>query len=88
MHYIRGMERAVSASEANRNFSEVLRHVEQGETVAVTRHGRVVAHIVPTDDTKEAERKRRSAAMRKLLDELAKLPPMNLGKVTRDDGYD
>lgn len=82
------MDRAVSASEANRNFSEVLRHVEQGDIVAVTRHGRVVAHIVPSDGAQEIERKRRASAMRELLDELAKRPPMNLGKITRDDGYD
>lgn len=82
------MDRVVTASEANRNFSEVLRHVEQGETVAVTRHGRVMAHIVPSDDAREAERKRRAAAMRDLIDELTSRPVLNLGKVTRDDGYD
>lgn len=82
------MERVVTASEANRNFSEVLRHVEQGGTVAVTRHGRVMAHIVPSDDTREQERKRRAAAMRDLIADLARRPALNLGKVTRDDGYD
>ncbi len=82
------MDRAVTASEANRNFSEVLRHVEHGDVVAVTRHGRVVAHIVPSDDSREIERKRRAAAMRALVDELAARPLLNLGKITRDDGYD
>jgi len=82
------MERAVSASEANRNFSELLRQVEHGESVAVTRHGRVVARLVPSAAFEEAERKRRAAAMRTMLDELAKQPVLNLGKITRDDGYD
>lgn len=82
------MDRVVTASEANRNFSEVLRHVEQGETVAVTRHGRVMAHIVPSDDARDTERKRRAAAMRDLIKDLASRPALNLGKVTRDDGYD
>ena len=82
------MDRAVTASEANRSFSALLRHVEHGETVAVTRHGRVVAHIVPSRSTEDAERKRRAAAMHALLDRLGAQPAMNLGKITRDDGYD
>lgn len=82
------MDRAVTASEANRSFSALLRHVEHGETVAVTRHGRVVARIVPSRSTEEVERRRRAAAMRALLDRLSELPTLNLGKITRDDGYD
>ena len=82
------MERAVTASEANRGFSALLRHVEDGETVAVTRHGRVVAHIVPSRATEDIERKRRADAMHALLDRLSEMPTLNLGKITREDGYD
>ena len=82
------MERAVSASEANRNFSELLRQVEHGESVAVTRHGRVVARLVPSTAGEDVERQRRAEAMRALLGQLTKQPALNLGKITRDDGYD
>lgn len=82
------MERAVTASEANRNFSELLRQVEHGESVAVTRHGRVVARLVPSEEMERAEEKRRAEAMRKLVAQLADLPLRHLGKITRDDGYD
>jgi prevent-host-death family protein len=37
----------LSASEAKAKFSELLDQVEQGETIAITRHGKVVAHILP-----------------------------------------
>ena len=39
--------REVKASEAKSRFSELLRMVERGETIAITRHGKVVAHLVP-----------------------------------------
>lgn len=37
----------LSASEAKATFFELLDQVEQGETVAITRHGKVIAHIPP-----------------------------------------
>ena len=40
--------REVKASEAKSRFSELLRMVERGETIAITRHGKVIAHLVPT----------------------------------------
>lgn len=82
------MERSISATEANRDFSKLLSEVEGGATVAVTKRGKVVARIVPTRDSEEAERLRRAAAMRALLDEMAAQPLLHLGKITRDDGYD
>lgn len=82
------MEQSVTASEANRSFSKLLRDVEHGHRVAVTRHGRVVARIIPSDDAEEANRRRRAAAMRVLLDDMAKLPLQHGGRITRDDGYD
>jgi len=41
------MEEAISAAEANRKFSQVLRDVRDGCTYVVTSHGRPVARIVP-----------------------------------------
>ena len=41
------MDRSVSAAEANRNFSSLLRSVGEGATVTITRHGRPVARMTP-----------------------------------------
>ncbi|HEX5475863.1 MAG TPA: type II toxin-antitoxin system prevent-host-death family antitoxin [Vicinamibacterales bacterium] len=38
---------AISAAEANRHFSTVLRRVRDGRSYTVTSHGRAVARIVP-----------------------------------------
>ncbi len=37
----------VSAKEAKNKFSELLSRAEAGETVVLTRHGKVVANLVP-----------------------------------------
>jgi len=37
----------VTATEAKAHLAELLRRVERGETVAITRHGETVAHMVP-----------------------------------------
>ncbi|WP_395650263.1 type II toxin-antitoxin system Phd/YefM family antitoxin [Brevundimonas sp.] len=87
MHYIRGMERSISATDANREFSRVLNEVAGGETYIVTSRGKPVARLAPMrpEEMDQAERQRRLHA---LLDRLAELPPQNLGRVTRDDGYE
>ena len=38
---------AISAAEANRQFSSVLRQVRDGRAYTVTSHGRPVAKIIP-----------------------------------------
>ena len=42
--------RRVSAADANREFSKLLRQVRDGETVTVTSHGEPVAVISPVGD--------------------------------------
>lgn len=37
----------VTATEAKAHLAELLRRVERGETVSITRHGETVAHMVP-----------------------------------------
>lgn len=39
--------RAIPIVEAKSHFSSLLSEVEAGEEIAITRHGRVVARIVP-----------------------------------------
>ena len=39
--------RKVQATEAKTRLAELLRVVERGEAIAITRHGKTVAHLVP-----------------------------------------
>ncbi|MCY4392809.1 MAG: type II toxin-antitoxin system prevent-host-death family antitoxin [Chloroflexi bacterium] len=48
--------REVQSTDAKARFAEILRNVEQGETIAITRHGKTVAHLVPARDQEQAER--------------------------------
>ena len=48
--------REVQSTDAKARFAEILRNVEQGETIAITRHGKIVAHLVPARDHEQAER--------------------------------
>jgi prevent-host-death family protein len=54
----------IQSTEAKARFAELLRTVENGETVAITRHGKTVAHLVPAKDQEQAER---DAAVERLL---------------------
>ncbi|MCY3505142.1 MAG: type II toxin-antitoxin system prevent-host-death family antitoxin [Chloroflexi bacterium] len=50
--------REIQSTEAKARFAELLRRVENGETVAITRHGKTVACLVPAGDQEQAERDR------------------------------
>ncbi len=76
------MEKAISASEANRKFSQLLREVREGRSYVVTSHGRPVARIAPVT----AER--RSKAKTALLARLRSQPVIDIGPWTRDELYD
>jgi prevent-host-death family protein len=84
------MNKTISAAEANRQFSRVLREVrEEGASFTVTSHGEPVARIVPADHAKTAEEKsRRDEAWKQLLERLRSQPALNLGKWSRDELYD
>lgn len=78
------MNETVSAADANRRFSSLLRGVREGRTYVVTSHGKPVARIVPADEDDE----RAEAAWAKLLARLKKQPVLNTGPWTRDELYD
>ena len=42
--------REVRATEAKAHLAALLRAVEHGETVAITRHGKAIAHLTPAQD--------------------------------------
>ena len=76
------MERAISAADANRKFSQLLREVKEGQSYVVTSHGRPVARIAPVEE------QRPSKAKAALLARLEKQPIRNIGRWTRDELYD
>jgi prevent-host-death family protein len=77
------MEEAISAAEANRRFSELLRRVRRGKSIVVTSHGKAVARIIPMTDRDNATRGARAA----LLERLRKQPAIDIGKWSREELY-
>ena len=78
------MTTAISAAEANRAFSRLLREVrEQGRSFTVTSHGTPVARLIPCAGDDTAQRKARAA----LLVRLAAQPTAGLGRWNRDELY-
>lgn len=78
------MEKAVSAADANRRFSELLRAVRRGRSVLVTSHGRPVARIVPVAEEYRTRNTARSALFARLRRERLAA----IGRWTRDELYD
>jgi prevent-host-death family protein len=85
-HYIvkTTMNKAISAADANRRFSELLRTVKTGRSVVVTSHGKPVAKISPVIEDDRAAEGARSALFARLRRERA----VNAGRWTRDELYD
>ena len=81
------MERTITATEANREFSRVFNEVANGEVYVVTARGKPVMKMVPVERD-EADVAERGARLQAFLKELGKHPAQNLGRVTRDDGYE
>jgi prevent-host-death family protein len=78
------MNKTVSAADANRRFSELLRTVKDGQSVVVTSHGKPVAKISPVVDDNRVAEGARSALFARLRRERV----VNAGRWTRDELYD
>ena len=78
------MDKAVSAADANRRFSELLRIVKNGRSVIVTSHGKPVARITPAVEDERAAEGARSALVARLRTQRV----VNVGRWTRDELYD
>ncbi|ARN81067.1 type II toxin-antitoxin system prevent-host-death family antitoxin [Methylocystis bryophila] len=78
------MEEAVSAAEANRKFSLILRGVREGHSYVVTSHGRPVARIAPVAKLEDVARSARTA----LLARLEKQSIVETGRWSRDELYE
>lgn len=77
------MERAISASDANQHFSELLREVQEGESFVVTSRGRPVAKVTPVDDFD-----RQGPGIDALLDFVETLPRRTGHEWRREDLYE
>lgn len=75
------MSHALTAAEANRTFSAVLREVREGRSFVVTSHGRPVARIVPFTSGDHVKR----TACSTLFGRLKAAPAIEAGRWTRDE---
>lgn len=78
------MEKTISAAEANRKFSQLLREVGQGSSYVVTSHGRPVARIAPLHSSQPA----RTRARKLLLQRLRREAVTKIERWKREDLYD
>jgi prevent-host-death family protein len=83
------VQRSVSAREANQQFSRILRDVEAGAEIVVTRRGRPVARIVPAQRSGERQlTPEQEAALERTRQRLEKGWDLGGGKFNRDELYD
>jgi len=80
------MERTITATEANRDFSRIFREVAAGDSYIVTARGKPLVRMTPTSAMVEPENDR-IARLYALIDDLAALPARAPGRITREDGY-
>jgi prevent-host-death family protein len=78
------MEKAISAADANRKFSQMLRAVKEGQSYVVTSHGRAVARIAPVKE----DRATAASARAFLLGRLRSERVVKIGRWKRDELYE
>lgn len=78
------MEEVISAADANRKFSLLLRGVREGRSYVVTSHGKPVARVIPAGKHGDLAAGARSA----LLARLQKQPVIQTGRWTREELYE
>jgi prevent-host-death family protein len=78
------MEEAVSAADANRRFSLLLRRVREGHSYVVTSHGKPVARLIPAGKHEDVA----ISARLMLLSRLERQPVIDAGRRTRDELYE
>ena len=74
------MDEPISATNANRYFSALIRGVQEGQSYVVTSHGRPVARIIPVSEDADAARPR-------FFEWLDSQPALNLGRWKQSDGH-
>jgi prevent-host-death family protein len=83
------MQKVVSAREANQQLARILRDVESGAEVTVTRRGRPIARIVPVERPRERQlTPGQEAAHARSMARLQKGWDLGGGRFVRDELYD
>jgi prevent-host-death family protein len=83
------LQKSVSAREANQQFARILRDVEAGAEIVVTRRGQPVARIVPVQTSRERQlTPEQEAAHTRTMERLRKGWDLGGGKFNRDELYD
>ena len=77
----------VTATEANRSLSRLLREVERGKRVVITSHGRKVAVMSPAEEQRPT-REQRLAALEKLKETWVTQEHITIGPWTREELYE
>jgi prevent-host-death family protein len=77
------MDKTISAADANRRFSEILRGAREGVSYVVTSHGKPVARILPIEQSASAD-----DAQRRLVERLMRQPVRRAKRWTRDELYE
>ena len=78
------MEKAVTAADANRKFSKLLRAVREGQSYVVTSHGTAVARVVPLQKNTGIARSARAALIKRLRSERV----ARVGRWSREELYE
>jgi prevent-host-death family protein len=75
----------IKSSDAKARFSELLDEVEHGETISITRHGKVIAHILPDDAYRQARAKK---AIEEIMEARKSAPRVTIEEILawRDEG--
>jgi prevent-host-death family protein len=82
------MEKSVSAADANRKFSELLRGVRKGRSYVVTSHGEPVAKLVPAAQDARTAAAARAALLGRLKSQSTVKGAKARRRWTRDDLYE
>lgn len=57
---------SIGSNEAKARLAEILRRVEAGESVEITRHGKAIARLVPADGSRHEAMRRAIGDIRRL----------------------
>jgi prevent-host-death family protein len=74
----------IKSSDAKARFSELLDEVEHGETISITRHGKIIAHILPDEIYRQTSQEDRDAKGRRAMLKLMELRK-SAGRATVDE---
>lgn len=74
----------VTATEANRHFSEILKEASEGEEIRIESRGKLVAELSPIRKTDRSQ----LAARDLLFERLRTAKPVVVGNWSRDELYD